>query len=185
MTTSAIPHARRRHATIAPIVVLFGTALGVAACSTPARQENARDADPSARPAQHRPTTAAARAPAVVVYKSPLCGCCAKWVDHMRASGFAVTVHDTADVTPVKAAHGVTEQLASCHTALVGGYVVEGHVPAEDVQRLLREHPAIAGLAAPGMPMGSPGMEMPGMSGDRYDVVAFERSGATRIFASH
>lgn len=185
MTLSTSPRTARRRAAVAPLVALLGTALGVAACSKPAGQENARSADSAARSAQHAPPTAVATARAVVVHKSPLCDCCAKWVDHMRARGFDVTVHDTADVTPVKAAHGVTAQLASCHTALVGGYVVEGHVPAGDVQLLLRERPAVAGLAAPGMPMGSPGMEMPGMSGDRYDVVAFDRSGATRVFASH
>lgn len=188
MTRSLSPRAARRRAAIAPVVVLLGTALGAAACSKPAGQENARGDESSTRAAQPAPATAAATAAtaaSVVVYKSPLCGCCAKWVDHMRARGFAVTVRDTADVTPVKTANGVTEQLASCHTALVGGYVVEGHVPAEDIQRLLRERPAVAGLAAPGMPAGSPGMEMPGMSGDRYDVVAFGRDGATRVYASH
>jgi hypothetical protein len=86
-------------------------------------------------------------------------------------------------VSPIKAKHGVTDQLASCHTATIGGYVVEGHVPAADVQRLLRERPSIVGIATPGMPMGSPGME--GSRVDRYDVLAFDRSGGTRVFASH
>ena len=118
-----------------------------------------------------------------MVYKSPTCGCCEKWVEHMKANGFRVVVHDTADVTPVKQRAGVTPQLASCHTAFIGGYAIEGHVPAEDVRRLLRDRPDVAGLAAPGMPNGSPGME--GMGRDPYDVVAFKRDGGTAVFASH
>lgn len=158
--------------------LLYGTA-----CTGP------RDTAPSAAPAAARTTAAAApvaraESTTVTVYKSPTCGCCQRWVDHMRANGFRVVVHDTADVAPVRAAHGVGEALASCHTALVGGYVVEGHVPAGDVQRVLRERPAIAGLAAPGMPMGSPGMEGPYPS-ERYQVLAFVRGGIARVFAQH
>lgn len=106
------------------------------------------------------------------VYKTPWCGCCAAWVDHMREAGFAVRVTEMEDLEPFKARHGVTEELASCHTALIGGYVVEGHVPASDVARLLKERPDATGLAVPGMPMGSPGMEMDGHS-EPYEVVLF------------
>lgn len=120
----------------------------------------------------------------VTVYKSPTCGCCAKWVDHMRANGFRVVVHDTADVAPVRAAHGVTGLLASCHTALVGGYVVEGHVPAADVWQLLRERPPLVGVAVPGMPMGAPGMEGP-YPAERFQVYAFDRDGGGGVFAQH
>ena len=124
-----------------------------------------------------------AQAPATItVYKSPTCGCCAKWVDHMKKAGFAVTVNDVPNVGEVKMANGVPAPLASCHTALVGGYVIEGHVPADVVQKLLKEKPAVAGIAVPGMPMGSPGME--GASADHYDIVAFEKSGKQRVFAS-
>jgi len=119
----------------------------------------------------------------VTVYKSPTCGCCKLWVDHMRASGFEIVTHEMANVTPVKMEHGVPPQLASCHTALVGGYVIEGHVPAEDVLRLLRERPAVAGLAVPGMPMGSPGMEFG--TPQPYDVVAFGEDGSLTRFSSH
>lgn len=119
----------------------------------------------------------------MVVYKSPTCGCCERWVEHMRASGFQVVVHDTADVAPVKARAGVTAALASCHTAFVDGYAIEGHVPAADVRRLLRERPNVAGLAAPGMPNGSPGME--GMGHDAFDVLAFTRDGGSTVFAAH
>lgn len=119
----------------------------------------------------------------VVVYKTPTCGCCAKWVDHMKGAGFDVEVHDLADVQPVKSQHGLPGDLASCHTALIGGYVVEGHVPAADIRRLLREHPQVAGIAAPGMPMGSPGMEA--SHADPYDVIAFTKDGQQSIFATH
>jgi len=125
---------------------------------------------------------AAQMLPAVTVYKSPTCGCCAKWVEHVRKAGFAVTVKDVPNVGEVKSASGVPPELASCHTALVGGYVVEGHVPADVVQKLLKENPAVVGMAVAGMPMGSPGME--GSYTDRYNVVAFEKSGKQRVYAS-
>ena len=122
----------------------------------------------------------------MTVYKSPTCGCCEKWVEHMRANGFHVVTVDRLDVTPVKREHGIGEELASCHTAIVSGYAIEGHVPAADVRRLLAERPAgVRGLAVPGMPSGSPGMEMPGAPPDRYDVVAFDSTGARRVFARH
>ena len=126
---------------------------------------------------------AAASLPEVHVYKSPTCGCCEKWVEHLRAEGFAVRTTDVPDVTPIKLENGVTPDLASCHTAFVGGYVIEGHVPASDVERLLSERPAVAGLAVPGMPVGSPGMEGP--KPQAYDVLAFEAGGRTTVFSSH
>ena len=129
-----------------------------------------------------RPALAAASG-TVVVYKSATCRCCANWVDHMREGGFTVVVHDAADVDQTKRQRGVPSPLASCHTAVVGPYVLEGHVPAEDVRRLLRERPAVAGLAVPGMPAGSPGME--GVTRERYDVLAFDSAGASATYASH
>jgi hypothetical protein len=120
----------------------------------------------------------------MTVYKSPTCGCCAKWNDHMRAAGFAVTSNDLADVSPIKTQHGVPMQTRSCHTALVGGYAIEGHVPADVVKKLLRERPAIAGIAAPGMPAGSPGMEMPDGRKDTYQIVAFDKQGKTSVYAT-
>lgn len=125
--------------------------------------------------------TTAGEAPLATVYKSPTCGCCAKWVDHLRRHGFRVEVHDTTDLEPIKARHGVPSALQSCHTAIVGDYVIEGHVPADVIQRLLRERPAVAGMAVPGMPMGSPGMEGPYR--EEYDVVAFTRDGSTHVYA--
>jgi hypothetical protein len=132
-----------------------------------------------------RRAVAAPAATAITVYKDPDCGCCAKWIDHVRAAGFAPTVKDTGDMDAVKTRYAVPTALRSCHTALVGGYVVEGHVPAADIRRLLKERPAVRGIAAGGMPVGSPGMEMPGQPPARYDVVAFARDGSTRTFARH
>ena len=121
--------------------------------------------------------------PHLTVYKSPTCGCCGKWVEYMQANGFTAAVTNMPDVTPVKTKHGLPPRLASCHTTLVGGYVIEGHVPAEDIRRLLKEKPAILGLAAPGMPAGSPGMDIP--NSPPYDVVSFDKEGRTRVFANH
>lgn len=126
---------------------------------------------------------APASAAEVLVYKSPTCGCCGGWVAHMRANGFKVNVRDVDDVYPVKAAAGVPDALASCHTAMVDGYVVEGHVPAPSVLRLLDQRPAVKGLAVPGMPAGSPGME--GNGREPYNVLAFDARGKTRFWDAY
>ncbi len=117
----------------------------------------------------------------MTVYKSPTCGCCSKWVEHMKANGFNVTALDVEDIEVPKRTYNVPSSLASCHTGIVGGYVVEGHVPADVVSRMLREKPAIAGIAAPGMPVGSPGMEVPGHK-DAYDIVSFDKAGKTAVY---
>lgn len=119
----------------------------------------------------------------VTVYKSPTCGCCQKWVTHLEDHGFKVTAHDVPDVNPYKKQYGLPLGLGSCHTALVGDYLIEGHVPAGDIQRLLAEHPAAKGLAVPGMPMGSPGMEGPRK--DAYDVLLIGEDDQTSVYASH
>jgi hypothetical protein len=119
----------------------------------------------------------------IAVYRSPTCGCCTKWAKHLEEHGFSVVVHNVPDVQPVKRENGVPPALASCHTALVGGYVIEGHVPAEDIARLLAQRPRVSGLAVPGMPIGSPGMEGP--NPERYDVLSFDRRGRTAVFSSH
>lgn len=119
----------------------------------------------------------------VVVYKSPTCGCCHKWEDHLRANGFKVTSRPTDDMQTIKKEQGVPSDLSSCHTAVVGGYVVEGHVPAATLQKLLKEKPAVAGIAVPGMPIGSPGME--GHIVEKYDVISYDSSGTRKVFASH
>jgi len=119
------------------------------------------------------------------VYKDPTCGCCGKWVDLLRKAGFSVTVNDVRDIAAIKDKYGVPQPLRSCHTALINGYVVEGHVPIADMTRMLGEKTAIAGLAVPGMPVGSPGMEVPGVNPQAYDVLAFGKDGKSRVFASH
>ena len=136
----------------------------------------------AAAPSAHPARTIAAPPDTITVFKSPTCGCCADWVDHIREHGFAVIVRDTADVTPVKNASGVPQALRSCHTAKGGGYVFEGHVPADLMSRVLRERPTIRGLAVPGMPVGSPGMEAGGRK-DPYEVLTFDARGKTTVYA--
>ena len=123
--------------------------------------------------------------PAVQVYKDPTCGCCALWVEHLRKAGFTAMVTDVEDMTALKTKHGVPPRARSCHTAVTGDYVIEGHVPAADVQRLLKERPAVVGIGVPGMPIGSPGMEVAGVKPQPYDVLAFDKAGQTTVFASH
>jgi len=119
---------------------------------------------------------------AIKVYKTPECGCCKAWVKHLRANGFVVETMDMPDLSLVKQKYGVKPALQSCHTAVVNGYVIEGHVPADVVTQMLREKPAIVGIAAPGMPVGSPGMEVPGYK-DAYNILAFDKAGKTSVYA--
>lgn len=119
--------------------------------------------------------------PTVTVYKSASCGCCSKWIEHLRQNGFKVDAFDTEDLAKVMSSMGVPTRLASCHTARVGNYVIEGHVPADLIKKLLAEHPALAGLAVPGMVTGSPGMDGPGAQ--HYDVIAWDREGRTSVYA--
>ncbi len=116
----------------------------------------------------------------VTVYKNPSCVCCTKWVEHLRANGFDVRAVDASDLAQIKGRYGVPSELATCHTAIVDGYVVGGHVPADVIQRLLKERPTVAGIAVPGMPVGSPGMEGPYPA--PYTVLTFDRDGATPIY---
>jgi hypothetical protein len=121
----------------------------------------------------------------ITVYKDPSCGCCTKWVAHLQANGFAPQVRDRTDMDALKDSLGIPSALRSCHTAVAGKYLIEGHVPAADVKRLLAAAPPkIVGLAVPGMPSGSPGMEVGGPA-DRYDVHAFDANGSTHVFARH
>jgi hypothetical protein len=122
---------------------------------------------------------------AITVYKSASCGCCTKWVDHLRDNGFAPVVHDEEDMDAIKDDMGVPAGVRSCHTALLDRYLVEGHVPAGDLRRLLAERPKVAGLAVPGMPASTPGMAVPGRPHEPYEVVAFARDGQTTVFAKH
>ena len=123
------------------------------------------------------------RAVPMIVYKDPQCGCCDAWAQIARANGYAVTIRNSADMAAVKARYGVPGQLASCHTAVVGGYAIEGHVPLRHVARLLATRPRnIRGIAVPGMPRGSPGMEMPDGTKDAFDVLAFDTAGRITQF---
>lgn len=119
---------------------------------------------------------------AITVYHSPTCGCCKKWISYLQANGFTVKSIEQEDLSEIKAELGVTSKLASCHTAVIAGYVIEGHVPVADIQRLLKEKPKLAGLTAPGMPSAGPGMDM---GKDPYDVLAFDASGKTTVWARH
>lgn len=132
------------------------------------------------------PVLMAQTRPQVEVWKDPNCGCCKDWVVHMEANGFDVKVHDSGN-TAARKRLGIPDKLGSCHTALVGGYAIEGHVPAREVHRLLKERPAAVGLSVPGMPVGSPGMDgkIYGDRKDPYDVVLISRSGGTRVYQSY
>ncbi|MGH8507312.1 MAG: DUF411 domain-containing protein [Gammaproteobacteria bacterium] len=116
----------------------------------------------------------------ITVYKSAKCGCCKEWVEHMRQNGFEVTALDVGNLDEIKRKHAVPGHLASCHTSIVGGYVVEGHVPADAVKRLLSERPKVTGIAVPGMPMGSPGME--GDRKDSYEIMSFDPGGEAKVY---
>ena len=152
----------------------LGLLLSLTACSrSDARSE--ADAAPSAE--------AAASLPVVTVYKSPTCGCCKDWVKHMEEEGFTVETVDMPNVASVKDSLSVPQQLRSCHTATVDGYALEGHVPAADAKRMLRERPDISGIAVPGMPVGSPGMEVEGRPAQRYNVLAFDQGSFQSIYA--
>lgn len=130
----------------------------------------------------HRDLFAASAPEIVTVYKDPGCECCARWCKHLAANGFVVQTRDTPNMDDIKRTMNVPSELQSCHTAVVGRYIVEGHVPADLVKKMLAEKPQISGIAAPGMPMGSPGMEGP--KKDRYDILTFDRAGKTTVYAT-
>lgn len=150
-------------------LALLATTAGVAAISRL----------PAQPPAKARAASAVRE---ITIYKDANCGCCKEWVKHIRAAGFVATVHDTTEMETVKRGFGVPAALESCHTARIGKYTIEGHVPADLIARLMSEQPTALGLAVPGMPMGSPGME--GSSKQRYDVLLFDTAGKTRVYAS-
>lgn len=121
--------------------------------------------------------------PTITVYKDASCGCCKSWIEHLIKHGYRVDAKDSDEMTEIKRSLGVPEALTSCHTAVVNGYLIEGHVPAADIARLLKTKPKVAGLAVPGMPMGSPGMEGPRT--EKYQVLSFDKAGKTKVFASY
>ena len=123
--------------------------------------------------------------PLMTIYKSETCLCCEKWVDHVKAAGFQTMVHDRDPIDPLKDELAIPPHVRSCHTAQVGGYLIEGHVPAADIKRMLREKPKLMGLAVPGMPVGTPGMDQPGVPAEPYHVVAFQKAGTTSVYAKY
>jgi hypothetical protein len=126
-------------------------------------------------------------APSIEVWKSPSCGCCGKWVEHLEANGFAVKAKNTSRdmLDRIKRQAGIGDKLASCHTGLIDGYAIEGHVPAADIKKLLEDRPEAIGLTVPDMPLGSPGMEQPDGKTEPYDVLLVKKDGSTEVFASH
>ncbi|MFC7289303.1 DUF411 domain-containing protein [Herminiimonas glaciei] len=120
--------------------------------------------------------------PVINVYKSATCGCCTEWITHLEKNGFKVNAHNVPNTAAYRTKYGVPSALGSCHTGVIDGYALEGHVPAADIKRLLAEKPKAKGLAVPGMPMGSPGMEVEGQAADAYDVLLFQADGKTRVY---
>ena len=165
------------------LAVVFAT---VSACAqAPEPPAAAQAAAPVATPAPPAAPKGEGTFPLLVVHKSPSCGCCGLWVEHMQQAGFPVEVRDTNDLNPIKERLGVPYGKGSCHTAEVAGYVIEGHVPADDVKRLLADRPDAKGLVLPGMPLGSPGMETPDGRTDAYTVELIANDGTTSAFAQH
>ena len=169
-----------------PGVLLSALVVLAVACSQSPQPQPPAQATASAQPvAPTAPATAEASLPLLVVHKSPSCGCCGLWVEHMQQAGFPVEVRDTNELSPIKERLGVPYGKGSCHTAEVAGYVIEGHVPADDVKRLLAQRPDAKGLVLPGMPLGSPGMETPDGRMDSYTVELVANDGTTSAFARH
>ncbi|MDR8391209.1 DUF411 domain-containing protein [Aliifodinibius sp. S!AR15-10] len=121
----------------------------------------------------------------ITMYKNPGCQCCAKWADYLEANGFEVTEEASPNMQAIKSQNNVPYDMGSCHTAVIGDYVVEGHVPVEDIKNLIEEQPDAKGLAVPGMPIGSPGMEMPGRPAEAYKVFLFQEDGSRQVYAQH
>ncbi|MGY1457543.1 DUF411 domain-containing protein [Luteimonas sp. A534] len=169
-----------------PALLLLSCFAVVTACSASNGAPAATSTAIATQAPAHSPVPAAQdEASLLVVHKNASCGCCVLWIDHMREAGFAVQVHDHEDMGPIKQRAGVPYAKGSCHTAEIDGYFVEGHVPAEDVKRLLAERPDARGLTVPGMPAGSPGMELPDGTVHPYAVELVGHDGSTTVYARH
>lgn len=166
-----------------PLLLVAGLMLPLAACAGPTAPASI-DASQATQVADAA-TDPDAGQPTMHVHKTATCGCCSVWIEHVRDAGFRVEAVDVEDLGPVKARLGVPYAKGSCHTAEIGGYLVEGHVPVEDIRRLLAERPDARGLVLPGMPLGSPGMEMPDGRRQAFTVELVERDGTTRPFSRH
>ncbi|HEY1035037.1 MAG TPA: DUF411 domain-containing protein [Pseudoxanthomonas sp.] len=164
------------------VALLFATTLVACTQAVPAPMDSALAATPA--PAGQRKVVEAAT-PEITVHRDAYCGCCHLWIEHLREEGFDVEDRVEEAMSPVKERLGILPAHASCHTAEIDGYVIEGHVPASDIRRLLSEKPAIRGLVLPGMPMGSPGMEVEGVDAPSYTVLALNRDGSTAPYAEH
>jgi hypothetical protein len=162
-----------------PTLVLAFASL---ACGGPAARSTTGGNPAESAQASQSPASTSATGPRILVHKTPTCGCCADWVKHLQTNGFDVAVHDMQSTATEQRRLGVPGSLQACHTAEVDGYVIEGHVPADLIRRLLNERPQIAGLAVAGMPAGSPGMEM-GYK-QPYEVIAFNKNGRTSVYAT-
>jgi hypothetical protein len=158
-------------------------ALAISACSkgAPADTASQQVSEPAPSAAPAALASNSAELIPIKVYKDPNCGCCKEWVKHLEQNGFKVETMDMPDLSSVKTKYGVMPEIEACHTAVVGNYTIEGHVPADLILKMLKEKPAIAGLAVPGMPSGSPGME--GGAKEKYDVLTFDRAGHTTVYA--
>lgn len=165
--------------------LLLATGLALSACARPPETALAATPVPATASASAQQSAVADTLPRVLVHKSPTCGCCGLWVDHLRQAGFPVEVRDQDNIHPIKQRLGIPFGKGSCHTAQIDGYVIEGHVPVEDIKRLLAERPQARGLTLPGMPAGSPGMEMPDGRVEPYTVELIATDGSTRPFAQH
>jgi hypothetical protein len=168
-------------ATVPALVLAVAPACQAAPGNAPA----ATAAKPAPADHAHHADRSPVASPVVLVHKSPTCGCCKNWVEHLRKAGLTVEVDETAAMNEVKDRVGVPADKRSCHTAEVAGYFIEGHVPAADIQRLLAEKPEARGLTAPGMPVGSPGMEVEGQGTPKYTVELVRKDGSTEPFAVH
>lgn len=178
------------------LIVLTTLGFLLAGCAQPgtdkssASQNKAGDPESKTSPQKAEQTnpiqTSGDSAKAITVYKSPTCGCCSKWEEHLTKAGFQVTSKPTENMTEIRKRYNVPDNMQSCHTAIINGYVIEGHVPATDVKKLLETRPAdVAGLAAPGMPPKSPGMQPEGEKPSGYDVLSFDRQGSSQVFTSY
>ncbi len=150
------------------------TMLVLSGCSS---EQDANATEPAAGTAK--------KLPQITVYKSPTCGCCTDWEVYLEKEGFEVISHERTNMDAIKKEYGVKSHLTSCHTGIIDGYVIEGHVPADDIKRLLKEKPEVAGLTAPGMPQHSPGMQPPGEKPRGYSVLSFDKEGRTRVFTRY